>query len=105
MQMNTMTCAVYIMTNRHRTVFYVGVTSDLGERVMQHKTGAHSTAFTKKYNIDKLVYFELMDDILNAISREKQLKAWRRSKKTALIESTNPAWKDLADDWEWRWSL
>ena len=103
--MESMTCAVYIMTNRRRSVLYIGVTSDLGERVMQHRTGVHPNAFTRKYNVDHLVYFELTSDIQVAIAREKQLKGWRRSKKIALIEEENPEWKDLADDWEWRWSL
>jgi putative endonuclease len=93
------------MTNRHHTVLYVGVTSDLGERIMQHKSHIHPSAFTKRYNIDKLVYFELTNDIRAAISREKQLKGWKRSKKIALIETKNPAWNDLAADWDWRWSL
>jgi putative endonuclease len=103
--MNEMTCAVYIMTNAHRTVFYTGVTSDIGERVMQHKAGVHASAFTKKYNVYRLIYYELTNDIRTAIAREKQIKGWRRSKKVALIEALNPEWKDLAAEWDWRWSL
>jgi putative endonuclease len=91
-----MDCAVYIMTNRHRTVLYVGVTSNLDKRIADHRAGIHPSSFTRKYNVDRLVYFELGKDIRSAIAREKQLKGWRRSKKIALIESTNPDWKDLA---------
>ncbi len=103
--MDAMTCAVYLMTNAHRTVIYTGVTSDIGERVMQHKTGVHTSSFTKRYNVDRLVYYELTNDILTAIAREKQIKGWKRSKKITLIESMNPDWKDLAADWDWHWSL
>ena len=101
----SVTCAVYMMTNRRHSLLYIGVTSDLGERVMQHKTRVHPTAVTRKYNVDQLVYFEMTNDIQVAIARGKQLKGWRRSKKIALIEMENPEWKDLADDWEWMWSL
>ena len=103
--MDTMTCAVYIMTNRHHSVLYVGVTSDIGERVMQHKDGVHPSAFTSRYNVCRLLYYELTNDIQTAICREKQIKGWKRSKKIALIESENPEWKDLAKDWDWHWSL
>ena len=103
--MDSMTCAVYIMTNVHHTVLYTGVTSNIGGRIMQHKAGVHSSSFTKKYNIDKLVYYELTNDIQSAIAREKQIKGWKRSKKIKLIESANPEWVDLAADWDWHWSL
>jgi putative endonuclease len=83
------------MTNRHRTVLYVGVTSDLDKRIAEHRAGIHPSSFTKKYNVDRLVYYELGKDIRSAIAREKQLKGWRRAKKVALIESTNPEWRDL----------
>jgi putative endonuclease len=98
-----MDCAVYIMTNRHRTVLYTGVTSDLDRRVLQHKAGVHPAGFTRRYNIDRLVYYELANDIRSAIAREKQIKRWRREKKVMLIESMNPEWRDLAADAEWRW--
>ena len=88
-------CAVYIMTNRHRTVLYIGVTSNLGKRISEHRCGIHPSSFTKKYNVDRLVYFEMGRDIKSAIAREKQLKGWRREKKVALIESMNPDWEDL----------
>ena len=85
---------MYIMANRSRGV-YVGVTSDLRSRVWEHKTKARR-GFTTKYAMTKLVYFERWDNMLEAIKREKQLKGWRRSKKTALIESINPNWLDLS---------
>ena len=88
---------VYILTNKSRTL-YTGVTGDLERRVFQHKQGQGS-AFTSKYKIDQLVYFESCPNILDAISREKQIKGWLRKKKIALIESVNPTWEDLSVDW------
>ena len=90
-----MDCAVYIMTNRHQTVLYVGVTSDLQKRIAEHRAGVHPSSFTRKYNVDRLVYFEMGRDIKAAITREKQLKGWSRAKKVALIENLNPEWNDL----------
>ena len=87
----------YIMTNASRTL-YIGVTNDLVRRVMEHKAGKIK-GFTSKYNINKLVYYEEGDDINSAIYREKELKGWKREKKIALIESLNPDWHDLSDDW------
>lgn len=92
-----MQCAVYIMTNKSKTL-YTGVTSDLVKRVWQHKEKLVE-GFTKKYNITKLVHYELTEDIESAIAREKQIKGWLRSKKIKLIEKDNPRWKDLAEDW------
>ena len=103
--MDSKTCAVYIMTNAHRTVFYTGVTSNIGERIMQHKAGVHKSAFTRRYNVNFLVYFETTNDIRSAIAREKQIKGWKRSKKIELIESMNPEWRDIAANWDWHWSL
>ena len=88
---------VYIMTNRSGTL-YIGVTGDLLRRVHQHKTKRVS-GFTAKYNLTLLVYYETGSDIREAIAREKQLKGWRRSKKLALIRSSNPKWNDLSDGW------
>ena len=88
---------VYILTNRSGTL-YTGVTGDLERRMYEHK-GKLVEGFTKRYNIDMLVYYEVTDDINGALSREKQIKAWRRSKRVALIESTNPQWRDLSDGW------
>lgn len=86
-------CAVYIMTNNSRTL-YIGVTSNLPKRVWQHKNKL-IPGFTKKYNMDKLVYYEQTTNIASAIEREKQLKRWRREKKVKLIEKNNPEWVDL----------
>ncbi len=88
---------VYIMTNRSKTL-YTGVTNDLMRRVYEHKNKMVE-GFTKKYNINRLVYFEETSDVQSAITREKQIKGWLRSKKIALIESKNPEWKDLSEGW------
>lgn len=88
---------VYIMASRSRTL-YTGVTGDLFHRALQHKKG-EIEGFTKKYNINRLVYYETVKYVNNAIAREKQVKAWTRAKRLALVESTNPAWQDLANDW------
>ena len=89
---------VYILTNQHGNVMYVGVTNDLARRLYEHKTGAVE-GFTKRYNIDKLVYYEVGSDIREAIAREKQIKGWTRAKKNALVETMNPNWNDLSADW------
>ena len=96
-----MDCAVYTMTNKHCTVLYTGVTSDIGKRILQHKAGVHPSGFTHKYTVDRLVYYELSHDIRSAIAREKQIKGWRREKKVRLIEGMNSEWKDLAAEWKW----
>jgi len=88
---------VYIMTNRHHTVLYTGVTNDLQRRVYEHKQG-RGGAFTSKYKVRKLVYYEITGDVNAAIAREKQIKAGSRQKKTDLIDGMNPEWKDLYDD-------
>ena len=85
---------VYLMTNKLDTVIYTGVTADLCRRVYEHREGL-ADGFTKKYNIKKLVYYEIADDIESAIAREKQIKNGSRKKKIALIKSMNPAFKDL----------
>jgi putative endonuclease len=77
---------------------YTGITSDLEKRVYQHKQKL-ADGFTKRYNVDRLVYYEETTDIEVALEREKEIKGWRRSKKISLIESINPTWKDLAEDW------
>jgi putative endonuclease len=86
------------MTNQHNTVLYTGVTSDLEQRVFDHKTKA-DPGFTAKYNCDKLVYIEEFDDIEIAIKREKQLKRYQREWKEDLINNINPEWKDLSVGW------
>ena len=88
---------VYIMTNRSRTL-YVGVTNDLERRVYEHKSGI-SEGFAKRYRIDRLVYFEATSNVEGAISKEKEIKSWRRSKKIDLIEEANLGWKDLSQGW------
>ncbi len=85
---------VYIMSNRKGGVIYVGVTSDLATRVLQHRTG-DTDGFTKRYNCRRLVWFEGFDDVRDAIDREKRLKRWLRAWKIELIEARNPDWKDL----------
>jgi putative endonuclease len=88
---------VYIMTNKSRTL-YTGVTGDLMRRVDEHKNKLVA-GFTSKYNIRYLVYYESTQDVHAALKREKQIKGWLRSKKIALIESMNPEWKDLSEEW------
>lgn len=85
---------IYIMTNKSNTVLYTGITGDIKKRIYEHKNKVVE-GFTKKYNVDKLVYYEIFDDPYNAISREKQIKGWVRKKKVDLINSFNPAWEDL----------
>jgi putative endonuclease len=85
---------VYILANNSGKVIYVGVTSDLAKRVYEHKEKMVD-GFTKKYDVDKLVYYEVFDDIECAIEREKQIKSGSRKKKVGLIKSMNPNFKDL----------
>jgi putative endonuclease len=89
---------VYFMTNKNNKVIYIGVTSNIIERVYQHKTKAYK-GFTSKYNCEKLVYFEEFNNINQAINREKQLKAGNRNNKVKLIEGINPQWNDLSSGW------
>ena len=88
---------VYIMTNKSGTL-YTGVTNNIYRRVYEHK---HKLVpgFTERYNIDRLVYLEITNDVYAALTREKQIKGWLREKKIALIESRNPDWKDLSENW------
>ena len=87
---------VYIISNQNNSVLYIGVTNNLIRRVYEHKNKLIE-GFTKRYNLNKLVYFEWVENIDAAISREKQLKGWRRSKKDALIKQMNPQLNDLFD--------
>jgi len=89
---------VYILTNKNNTVLYIGVTNDLKRRIYEHKNKLLE-GFTKKYNINKLVYFEETNDIKSAIAREKQLKGYTRFKKENLINLQNNEWKDLSLGW------
>ena len=90
---------VYILTNKNKRVLYVGVTSNLKDRIEKHKTKFYKKSFTARYNCDMLVYFEVFENISEAILREKQLKAGNRAKKEALVNNDNPEWKDLSDGW------
>ena len=89
---------VYILSNWDDSVLYIGVTSNLAKRLYEHRNGL-ADGFTKKYNVHKLVYYEYTNDVYSAISREKQLKKWMRSKKNALIAKMNPNWIDLSTEW------
>ena len=86
---------VYILTNVHHEVLYIGVTSDLFARIPEHITKVYPNSFTAKYNCNKLVYYETFGRIEDAIAREKQLKKWNRSWKNKLISDFNPGWRDL----------
>jgi len=87
----------YIVASRSHTL-YVGMTGNLQKRVFEHKNGTYE-GFSSRYNCNRLVWFEIFEDPSNAIGREKQLKGWRREKKIALIEKTNPTWQDLSQGW------
>lgn len=92
--MNDKQYYVYIMANCINTVLYVGVTNDLQRRVYEHKNKL-CKGFTEKYNVNKLVYYEIYGDAYTAISREKEIKGKSRAKKEQIVESTNPKWFDL----------
>ncbi|MBI5475434.1 MAG: GIY-YIG nuclease family protein [Ignavibacteriales bacterium] len=89
---------IYLMTNWNNKVLYTGVTNNLERRIYEHK---HKVVkgFTQKYNVNKLVYYEHTTNVYSAIQREKEIKKWRREKKNKLINSVNPEWKDLSDEW------
>jgi len=87
---------VYILTNVKRNVMYVGVTNDLENRIAAHRDG-RGGAFTRKYRLNTLVLVEEFQYVDEAIAREKEIKGWRRSKKDALVEASNPTWADMAD--------
>jgi len=92
---------VYILTNRSKTL-YTGVTNNLQRRMYEHQQ--HLIAgFTSKYHITRLVYFEETSDVKAALEREKQIKGGMRAKKVALIESSNPDWRDLSEEWQGEW--
>ena len=86
--------AVYILASERNGTLYIGVTSNLVQRIWQHKNDVVE-GFTEKYGVHSLVYFELLDDMPNAITREKQMKKWNRAWKLSLIEKQNPTWQDL----------
>jgi putative endonuclease len=85
---------VYLLANKHNNVLYTGVTTDLIRRVYEHRNKLIK-GFTQKYNVDRLVYYEACENIVVAIEREKQIKAWSRKKKVDLINALNPEWEDL----------
>ena len=88
---------VYILTNKNNTVLYTGITNDLKRRVCEHKAKLVE-GFTKTYNVDRLVFYEISKDIESVISREKQIKGGSRVKKIALVDGMNPGWRDLYED-------
>ena len=89
---------VYIITNPSRTL-YTGITNNLRRRLDEHKRKL-VPGFTAKYNINRLVYFEVFEDVRNAIDCEKKIKSWTRAKRVALVESRNPKWDDLSREWD-----
>lgn len=89
---------VYIITNKYQTVVYVGVTSNLPQRILEHKNKKYPQSFSARYNVIFLVYYEQFQEIGDAIAREKQIKAGSRENKNKLIKSLNPTWEDLYDE-------
>jgi len=89
---------VNIITNAHHTTLYIGVTADLPGRIVEHREKVYPTSFTARYNLTKLVYYETFHSIVEAIEREKQLKAGSRKTKEELITAFNPEWRDLFDE-------
>ena len=89
---------VYILSNDHNNVIYTGVTNDLVRRVYEHKHHLDKGSFTARYNVEKLVYYEVTNDVESAIEREKQIKGWNRKNKNKLVERKNPNWIDLYEN-------
>lgn len=90
---------VYIMTNKSNKVLYIGLTDNIDERVKEHKLKVYPKSFTARFNCDKLVYFEEIEEGLKATKRDKQMKKWKRQWKINLIEELNPSWSDLSLNW------
>ncbi len=88
---------VYMLTNKYKNVFYVGITNDIYGRIWEHKTKTFK-GFSSKYNIDRLVYYEIFEDVDEAITKEKKIKRWNREWKVDMINDFNPTWKDLYND-------
>ena len=86
---------VYILANKMNTVIYTGVTNDLLRRVYEHKMHLEPNSFTAKYDVTRLVFYEVTQNVRSAIEREKQIKSWSRAKKNTLVETMNPEWADL----------
>lgn len=89
---------VYIITNKYNNTYYIGVTSNLPKRILEHIEKRYENSFSARYNLNKLVYYEQFQMIGDAIAREKQLKAGSRAKKVTLIQNMNPNWKDLYEE-------
>lgn len=89
---------VYILTNKDNRVLYTGITNNLEKRIQEHREKINPNSFTAKYNVNKLVFYEITTDVMSAIVREKQIKGGSRRKKELLIESINPQWNDLSKD-------
>ena len=89
---------VYILTNSTRILF-VGVTGDMEERMEEHKNGL-VPGFSNRYNLTELAYYEPAPDVWSAVEREKEIKSWGRGRKEALVESMNPGWRDLSEEWD-----
>ncbi|MBL7817987.1 MAG: GIY-YIG nuclease family protein [Saprospiraceae bacterium] len=90
----------YMLTNKNKTVLYVGMTNNITRRVLEHKNRANPKCFTARYNVDRLVWIDVFYTAWEAIAREKQLKAGSRAKKEALINQHNPEWEDLFEKWQ-----
>ena len=90
---------VYMMSNKSRRL-YLGMTSDLAQRVLRHKNKRFQNSFTARYNFDMLVFYEEWSQVVSAIEREKEIKKWRREKKVALVIAENPDWADLNLEWQ-----
>ena len=90
---------IYILTSHNNKVMYIGMTNNLERRIYEHKHKLID-GFTKQYNVEKLVYFEVINDVNAAIHREKEIKKWRREKKNNLVVKQNPDWSDLSDEWD-----
>ncbi|MDF2676352.1 MAG: Excinuclease subunit domain protein [Bacillota bacterium] len=88
---------MYILTNWNNKVLYTGITNNLERRLYEHKNKLVE-GFTSKYNVNRLVYFDYTSDVNSAITREKEIKGWTRQKKNQLIESVNPEWKDISNE-------
>lgn len=94
---NERTFAVYILTNNAHTTLYIGMTNNLVRRMEEHRLKSDPKSFTARYNLTKLVYFDITDNPSDAIEMEKRIKGWSRAKKDALITERNPKWEDLSD--------
>ena len=92
---------MYILNNKHCNTLYIGITNNIQRRLYQHQSG-EVEGFTKRYHLNRLVWLEHFRNVNEAIACEKKPNGWRRSRKIALVEQTNPRWLDLSDDWEQR---